>query len=192
MNRFVRHYAKRIPLSDAAVEFLRKHGKVQQHEQLVHFRMPDMRMPYWCVILEGMACGYTLDAKGYRRIRWFAMEMQGFTGVRHLYTPKPSEQYIQFTERTTILRIPALRMREGKERFPEINELLHVMKQQYINQQDKLVSVLQQPTTYERFAEFMRQFPDLARRTTSEQQMDFINMGHSQFFGVRRLWLRQH
>lgn len=161
------------------------------YDRLAHFMTPDVRMPYWCVVLDGLAYGYTLDADGQRRIRWFATEMQGFAGVRHLYTPKQTEHYIQFAEVTTILRIRASRMREGKERFTELSELLHVMNQRYKERQDKLVGILQQPSTYGRFAAFMSDFPELAKRTTPDQQMDFINVGHSQFFEARRRWLRR-
>lgn len=191
MNRFIDHFNRRIPLTTAADRFLRQHGRVQAYDRLNHFLTPEVRAPYWCVVLEGIASGYTLDADGQRRIHWFATEMQGFAGVRHLYTPRPAAHYIQFIEVSRILCFPALRMREGKERFSELNEWLHIMKQQYIDRQDRLVEVLQQPTTYDRFVVFMKHFAELARRTTPDQQMDFINVGHSQFFEARRRWLRR-
>ena len=190
MNRFIDHFRRRIPLTDAAERFLRQHSRVVAFDRHNHFLTPEVRATYWCVVLEGLACGYTLDASGQRRIRWCATEMQGFAGVRHLYTPRPAEHYIQFIEVSRLLRIPALRMREGKERFPELNEWLHVMKQQYIDRRDKLVEVLQQPSTYGRFTAFMNHFPELAWRTTPDQQMDFINVGHSQYYDARRRWHR--
>ena len=190
MNRFIDYFRRRVALTDAAEQFLRQHSRVQVYDRLNHFLTPEVRAPYWCVVLEGVACGYTLDADGQRRIHWFATEMQGFTGVRHLYTPRPAEHYIQFIEVSVMLQIPALRMREGKERFAEVSEVLHVMKQQYIDRQDKLVEVLQQPSTYRRFAAFMQHFPELAWRVPPDRQMDFINVGHSQFFDARKRWLR--
>ncbi|MFC7522319.1 hypothetical protein ACFQRK_00065 [Parapedobacter sp. GCM10030251] len=189
MNRFIDYFHQRIPLSAPAEAFLRRHGRVMVYDRLAYFMTPDVRMPYWCVVLDGLACGYTLDADGQRHIRWFATEMQGFAGVRHLYTPEQAEHYIQFTEVTTILCIRASRMREGKERFTEVSELLHLMNQRYKERQDKLVGVLQQSSTYGKFAAFMNDFPELAKRTTPDQQIDFINVGRSQFFEARKLWL---
>ncbi len=190
MNRFAHYFHQRIPLSDPARAFLQQHGRVLVYDRLAHFMQPDERMPYWCVVLEGLAYGYTLDEQGGRCIHWFATEMQGFAGVRHLYTPKRAGHYIQFAEVSAVLRIPALRMREAKERFPEVSELLHVMKQQHIDQQDRLVQVLQRPTAYGRFAAFMAMFAKLAARTTPEQQMDFINVSRPTYYRVLKRWLR--
>lgn len=190
MDRFFEYFRKRLHLSGAAETYLRQHARVMFYDRLNHFLTPEVRAPYWCVVLQGLAYGYTLGEDGQRYIRWFAAEMQGFAGVRHLYTPSPSEHYIQFIEVSTVLCIPASRMRDGQKQFAELSEYLHVMKQQYIDRQDKLVKVSQEPTTYGRFAAFMKHFPNLARRTMPEQQMDFINVGHSQFFEARKRWLR--
>ncbi len=189
MNRFIDHFHRRVSLSAPAEAFLRQHARVVVYAPHAYFMHPDERMPYWCVVLEGLACGYTLDTEGRRRIHWFASEMQGFAGVRHLYTPKRAGHYIQFTEVSTILRIPALRMREAKEQFPEVSELLHVVKQQYSDRQDKLVQLLQQPTAYGRFAAFMATFPELAVRTTPDQQMDFINLSRPTFYRAQKRYL---
>lgn len=191
MNRFIDYFRRRVPLTSAAERFLRQHGRVQAYDRHNHFLTPEVRAPYWCVVLDGLACGYTLGEDGQRRICWFATEMQGFAGVRHLYTPRPAGHYIQFIEVSKVLCIPALRMREGKERFAEVSEMLHVMKQHYIDRQDKLVEVLQQPSTYGRFTSFMENFPELAWRADPDQQMDFINIRHSQFFEARKRWLRR-
>ncbi len=148
MNRFIEYFRNRVPLSAEAQTFLEQHARVSVYDRRSYFLTPETRAPYWCVVLQGTACGYTLEESGQRRIHWFATEMQGFAGVRHLYTPKPSEHYIQFIEVSTVLCIPASRMRMGKEQFAELNEYLHVMKQRYIDRQDMLVAVLQQDSSY--------------------------------------------
>ncbi|WP_262249115.1 Crp/Fnr family transcriptional regulator [Parapedobacter soli] len=189
MNRFISYIRHRIPLPAEAEAFLWQHGRVMAYDRLNHFLTPQVRAPYWCVVLEGMAYGYTLDKDGQRYIHWFAMEMQGFTGVRHLYTPNPGLHYVQFAEVSRILRIPALKMREGKERFPELSELLHVMKQQYIDRQDKLVEVLQQESAYKRYTKFLAAFPALADRMTPDQTMDFINIARPTYYRVLKRYL---
>jgi len=189
MNRFIDYFHQRIPLSAPAEAFLRRHGRVMVYDRFAYFMTPDVRMPYWCVVLDGLACGYTLDADGQRHIRWFATEMQGFAGVRHLYTPEQAEHYIQFTEVTTILCIRASRMREGKERFTEVSALLHLMNQRYKERQDKLINVLQQSLAYDRDVRFLTDFPELAKRITPEQQMDFINIARPTYFRVQKQYL---
>lgn len=113
----------------------------------------------------------------------------GFTGLRHLYTPRKSGHYIQFVRDSILLRIPALRMREAKERFAGVSELLHVLKQQYIDRNDLLRNVLQHAQAYDRYATFMESFPELALITNPDQQADFINIGRTRFFHVRKEWL---
>jgi len=189
MNRFIEYIDRHISLSTPAEVFLRQHGRVLTFDRLAHFMTPEIRMPYWCVVLEGLAYGYTLNESGQRNIHWFAAEMQGFAGVRHLYTPRPAEHFIQFSEVTSLLCIPALRMREGKERFSKVNELLHIMKQQYIDRQDKLVRLLQQTFAYDRYVRFLTDFPGLAKRLTPEQQMDFINIARPTYFRVQKQYL---
>lgn len=184
MNRFFEYIRHRIPFSKEAETFLRTHGRVLAYNRLNHFLTPEVRAPYWCVVLAGMAYGYTLAEDGQRRIRWFATEMQGFAGVRHLYTPKPGLHYIQFAEVSRILRIPALKMREGKERFPEMSELLHIMNQHNKDRQDRLVEVLQQESAYKRYTTFLAIFPELAKRTEPEQEMDFINIARPTYYRV--------
>ncbi|PPL04303.1 Crp/Fnr family transcriptional regulator [Parapedobacter indicus] len=189
MNRFINYIHQRIPLSAPAKAFIRRHSRVLVYDRFAHFMTPEVRMPYWCVVLDGLACGYTLDADGQRHIRWFAKEMQGFAGLRHLYTPKQAEHYIQFTEVTTILCIRASHMREGKERFTEVSELLHLMNQRYKERQDKLINVLQQTLAYDRYVRFLTDFPELAKRITPEQQMDFINIARPTYFRVQKQYL---
>lgn len=189
MNRFIDYFRRRLPLSAQAEAFLRKHGRVHVYDRLAHFITPEVRMPYWCAVLDGLAFGYTLGANGQRRIHWFAAEMQGFAGVRHLYTPEQAGHYVQFAEVTTILRIRASRMREGKEHFTEVSELLHMMNQRHMERQDKLVQVLQHQSAYNRYVSFLTSFPELATRTIPEQQMDFINIARPTYYRVlKRYW----
>ena len=188
MDRFIDHFRSRMPLSAEAEAFIRQHARIRAYDKLNHFLTPEVRAPHWCVVLEGTACGYTLEASGQRRIHWFATEMQGFAGVRHLYTPKPADHYIQFIEVSKILCIPASPMREGKEKFIELSEWLHIMKQQYIDRQDKLVEVLQQQSAYHRYSKYLETFPKLAKRLMPEQEMDFINIPKTTYYRV----LKQH
>lgn len=184
MDQFIDYFRSHLSLSAEAEVFLQKYGRVLAFDQLSHFLTPEVRAPYWCVVLEGMAYGYTLGEDGQRYIRWFATKMQGFAGVKDLYAPKPSSHYIQFAEVSRILRIPALKMREGKEHFPEVSELLHIMNQRYQERQDRLVEVLQQPSAYKRYTKFLATFPELAKRTMPEQEMDFINIPRTTYYRV--------
>ena len=186
MNRFITHFRRRLPLSEAAEAYLRQHARIWVYDRMSYFLTPEVRAPYWCVVLTGIACGYTLTSSGLRRIHWYATELEGFASVKRLYTPRPAAHYIQFMEVSTIVCIPALRMREGKERFSELGEYLHVMEQQYIDRQDKLVAVLQQQSAFERYAMFQELFPALARQITSEQEMDFINIPRTTYYRVAK------
>lgn len=189
MDRFLEFIAHYIQLSAEARNYLAQHSRIMSYAKQEFFMLPDERMPYWCMMLEGLACGYTLDRKGQRRIHWFALPNQGFTGVRHLYTPRQPGHYIQFLQDSAILRIPALRMREAQERFEEVSNLLHILKQQYIDRNDHLKTVLHQSTAYMRYARFVELFPELVFITTPEQQADFINIGRARLFHVRKEWL---
>ncbi|HWK99843.1 MAG TPA: hypothetical protein VNQ55_07845 [Parapedobacter sp.] len=70
MNRFIDYFRRRVPLTDAAEQFLRQHGRIVAYDRHNHFLTPEVREPYWCVVLEGMACGYTLTKKQWpKRLR---------------------------------------------------------------------------------------------------------------------------
>lgn len=190
MDRFFTYHQRHIALPKEAKTFFMRYGEICQYDKDEYFMRPDERMPYWCIVLDGLACGYTLEADGLRRIRWFALPTQGFAGVRHLYTPRQLTLYIQFLAGSTVLRIPALRMRQAKERFPEVSEFLHILKQQYIDRNDRLRDLLQLPTALERYTAFMAWFPELTAVTTAYEQAAFINISRSQLFEVRRQWLK--
>lgn len=190
MDRFFDHSQRYFPLPDEAIAFLATHGEVKDYRKGELFMRPDERMPYWCMVLEGLAFGYTLYAAGDRRIHWFARPMDGFAGVRHLYSPAGQGLFIAFLEPTTVYRIAALRMREAKERFAAVSELLHIYKQHHLDRHSLLERVLHQPTAYARYVLFRETFPEIARFVSPQHQADFINVGRSQFFEVRRRWLR--
>lgn len=190
MERLLDYWRRYTAVSAEACRFVISHGLIEHHPAGEHFMHPDQRKPYWCLVLEGLACGYVLDANSKRYIQWFAEPMHGFTGARHLYTPRKAGHYILFLDHSTILRLPASQMRTAKERFPEVSELLHVLKQQYIDRQDAHISILQQPSAYERYDQFRQHFPDLASRLPTDVQMDFINVSRSHFFAIQNRWLR--
>jgi len=189
MHRFFQHCRSYLVLPQEAEAFLASHGEVCHYARGEFFMRADERKPYWCVVLEGLVCGYTLDQAGRRRIHWFATPMQGFAGVRHLYTPRPSAHYIQFVEVSVVWRIRASKMREAKERFAEMSELLHVMNQRYKDRQDMLIEVLQQPSAYERYTKFLDSFPELANRIEPEQERDFINIARTTYYRVLNRYL---
>jgi len=184
MHRFFQYCQDYIPITQAAETFLARHGQVRQYAKGDFFMRPDERMPYWCMVLEGLAFGYTLDDDGLRRIHWFALPMQGFAGVRHLYTPRQAGHYIQFGADTTILRIPALRMREAKEQFPEVSEFLHIFKQQYIDRYERLVTVLQVMNAYDRLRAFRHYFPSLFQILDPLMLADHLNFSRATVYRV--------
>jgi len=190
MNRLFDYYNRYIGVTREALSFLESYGEVCHYARGEFFMRPETRMPYWCMMLEGLTFGYTLYPRGERRIHWFAFPMQGFTGVRHLYTPAKLGLYIEFMEHSSLYRIAALRMREAKERFPEISELLHIYKQQQLNRYAQIERILHRSSAYDRFALFRETFPDIARLVSPQHQADFINVSRSQFFEVQRQWLR--
>lgn len=151
---------------------------------------PHERRPYWCLMLDGLACGYIMDSNGQRYIQYFVAEMQGFAGVKHLYTPQKAGHYVQFLENSTILAIPASVMKAAKEQYPEISELLHILKQQSINRLDDHIAILQQPDAFNRYVHFIQKFPQIARRTTTEQQCDFINISRRSLHRAKKRSLR--
>src|SRR5690554_7406764 len=120
MERLLSFWNLHTRITKEAEQYLLRHGSLETYGSRMYFMHPHQRKPYWCIVLDGLACGYIVDATGERQIRWFAEPLQGFTGVRHLYTPRKSNHYIQFLAESRILKVPALKMRIAKERFPEV------------------------------------------------------------------------
>lgn len=190
MQRFINHWSHYVPVSKDARKFLLQKAEIISYPAGDHFMWMDERKPYWCMALTGLAFGYTLDAEGNRSIHWFAGPMQGFTGTRHLHTPKGPSQAIQFHADSVIVRIPALHMRAAKKQYSEVSELLHVVHQHNQAQQAHLVTVLQQRTANARFAAFMTYFKNIAEQTTPAEHMDFINMGRGSYYRAKSHYLR--
>lgn len=191
MHRFIHHWRRYVSVSEDARDFLLQHARVVQFAAGDHFMRFGERKPYWCLVLEGLAFGYVLYADGRRRILWFATPMQYFAGVQHLYTRRLVDHAIEFATPSVILQISVMHMREAKERYREMNELLHIHKQQQINRQEQLHGIVLIPDTYERFASFMDKFPEIAAVTTGQEQADLLNMGRSMLFEARKRVLRR-
>ena len=191
MDRFFHYWQQRLSISAEVRHYIRCHAEVIDYPSGDHFMQFGERRPYWCMVLEGLTYGYILLKDGRRRILWFAQPMQGFAGVQHLYTPQRADHAIRFVLPTTILRITALRMREAKERYPEVSELLHIHEQRYIRRQAKTIRILAQPDTRERYAAFLTAFPEIAAATTGQEQADFLNMGRTKLVEARTWMLQQ-
>src|SRR5690606_39765177 len=97
---------------------------------------------------------------------------------------------IQFALATTLMRIPLTELRMAKHRYHEVSELLHVLKQKRIDQRESLIEILQQPQSEFRFAAFMERFRSIARHTSPEAHMDFVNMGHGSYYRAKNDYLR--
>lgn len=188
MDRLIIYWHRYTPVSPEASQLFQ--DRIVHYRRNEYFMRPNQHRPYWCVLLTGLACGYVLDASGQRCIQWFASEMQGFTGVKHLYTPRKANHYIQFLEDSTLLCMPASAMRTAKEHYPEVSELLHVLKQKYIDQQEAHIFILQQPNAYERYIAFREKFPELIQRTTIQQQCDFINISERSLNRAKKQYLQ--
>lgn len=150
----------------------------------------DERKPYWCLVLEGLAIGYTLYKDGHRRIRWFAPPMVDFTGTRHLHTMRNTNTAIQFTLPTALLCIPITQWRSAERRYREVSDLLHILKQRRMDQRDALIEVLQESSSNMRFEDFMQHFRFIAQQTSAGDHMDFINLGNGSYYRAKSHYLR--
>lgn len=189
MQRFFDYWRRYVSVSRDAGEFLRQRAKVINYKAQSHFKWADESEPYWCVVLEGLAIGYTLNGAGCRSIEWFAGPMRDFTGVRHLHTPKGTDQAIQFCIDSTILRIPALHMRVAKSRYPEVSELLHVTHHYSEKLKNQLLRLTKTPDIYRRFAQFMELFRDFADQTTPDVHIDLLGMSRASYFRAKSHYL---
>lgn len=192
MDRLFAFWRKYTGIPNPAKRYIQRHAQITEFHAGDYFMQPGDRMPYWCIVLKGLANGYTIDADGRQHIHWFALPNQGFTGTRHLYTQQPQLHYIQFLQSTSLLMISSLKAREGKELFPAMSELIHVMKQHFIDNTNTLVEVLHETDINRRYAAFVEKFPEIERLTTRAQQKAFINMANGSFYRAKNHYLRSN
>jgi len=189
MERLFTFWRKYTPIPPTVKTYVEQHAQVKEYPARSYFMRPGERKPYWCLVLEGMAYGYSFDEAGRQHVYWFALPYQGFIGTRHLYTEAAQPLYIRFIQPTQLLLLSAFKAREGKEHFKELSELMHVLKQQFIKRNNKLIRILQEPDLDKRYASFVSEFPKIERATTAAQQMAFINMANGSFYRAKNHYL---
>ena len=192
MQRFIQHWRRYTSVSKDALRYLHQHAKVLHFMVGDHFMQANERRYYWCIMLEGLAVGYTLYKDGHRRIRWFAPPMVDFTGTRHLHTTRKTNTAIQFILPTALLCIPTARWRAAEHRYREVTDLMHILKQRRIDQQRALIEVLQEPYADLRFEDFMANFTLFAQQTSAGDHMDFISLGNGSYYRAKNRYIRKH
>lgn len=190
MERLFTFWQKYTPVPAHVKRYIEEHAQIREYLAGEYFMQAGERMPYWCLVLAGLACGYTIDEEGGHHIHWFALPYQGFIGVQHLYTQRRENVYIQFLRPTTIIQLYALRMREAKEQFPEVSELIHVLKQRFIGRQYRLIQVLQIMDGTERIIMFKQAFPILFSSLNPEQLAAHLNLSLSTVYRALRKFNR--
>ncbi|HZH55019.1 MAG TPA: hypothetical protein VFD72_05160, partial [Sphingobacteriaceae bacterium] len=165
MKRVVDFWVKYRPQADpAALEFLESDSIIVSYHKDEIIKLPDQHFPYFCVVLEGVVGGYSLNWQGQPLLRELILPLDYFTGTIHLFSNRNLLTEYRALMPVQLLQIPIARAVHGQQHYPDIAELFHVMKQRKLNIQRYQVLIYQQTNAYNRYVLYRTYFPDWAHQ----------------------------
>ncbi len=180
-------------VSDQARAYLKEGCQERHYRRDRVIRLPDERFPYLCIVLEGLAGGYHYDYGGRRRLRELVLPMDFFTGTKHVFsrTVYPVEYVALQKTRLLLLLLP--HVQEGQRRYPEIGELIQVLKQRKILLLRALVEIYQEERAFDRYSVYAERLPDWPFSLPLTYQANLLRMslGHIKKMKKRYLTFRK-
>lgn len=193
MKRIVDFWAKYRPQADpAALEFLESDSIMLSYPKGEIIKLPDQHFPYFCVALEGVVGGYSLNGQPLPLLRELILPLDYFTGTWHPFTTKNHHTEYRALMDVDLLQIPLQHAAHGQQHYPDIAELFHVMKQHKLTILRYQVIIYQETDPYHRYRLYRRLFPSWDQILSNQIQQEFLHLSRSSYFRAKKQYLLEN
>ncbi len=176
MNSIIRHFDKYLPLNEKEINALTNRLIEKKVKRRQFILQEGDTCKYFTYILEGCFKMYGVDNSGAEHNLTFAAEDDWISDIDSLHKEKPSKLFIEAMEPSTILQISKGDLWYLYTNFPKFDRNFRVIiENKYIELQNRLLLTFS-ATAYERYEDFLKQYPHLANRIPNTQIASYLGI----------------
>ncbi|AQX10091.1 Crp/Fnr family transcriptional regulator [Elizabethkingia ursingii] len=176
MNSIIKHFDKYLPLNEKEINALTNRLIEKKVKRRQFILQEGDTCKYFTYILEGCFKMYGVDNSGAEHNLTFAAEDDWISDIDSLHKEKPSKLFIEAMEPSTILQISKGDLWYLYTNFPKFDRNFRVIiENKYIELQNRLLLTFS-ATAYERYEDFLKQYPHLANRIPNTQIASYLGI----------------
>ncbi|PUB30841.1 CRP-like cAMP-binding protein [Elizabethkingia sp. YR214] len=176
MNSIIKHFDKYLPLNEKEINALNNRLIEKKVKRRQFILQEGDTCKYFTYILEGCFKMYGVDNSGTEHNLTFAAEDDWISDIDSLHKEKPSKLFIEAMEPSTILQISKGDLWYLYTNFPKFDRNFRVIiENKYIELQNRLLLTFS-ATAYERYEDFLKQYPHLANRIPNTQIASYLGI----------------
>jgi CRP-like cAMP-binding protein len=158
-------------------------GALRKKEFLLQ---PGQVCAFEAFVTKGCLSLYALDARGHKRVLYFATEGWWITDIDSFTTQTPSRLYVEALEDSEFLLIRKPEKEQLYQELPVVERLFRLMTQKtHVVLQRRLLASFS-ASAPERYEEFLTTYPELAQRLTQQQIAAYLGISHEFVSKIRR------
>lgn len=176
MQSIIKHFDKYLPLDDKEREALtsRLTGRKVKRKQYI-LQEGDI-CKYFTYVVEGCFKTYGVGNSGVEHNLVLTAEDDWITDIDSLHKERPSKLFIEAVEPSVILQISKGDLWYLYTNYPKFDRNFRVIiEDKYIELQNRLLQTFSS-TAYERYENFLEQYPKLANRLPNTQIASYLGI----------------
>ncbi len=188
MKRLQDYLSGYVALPEEVINFLSQNGKIKHYKKEEYYIRENDIKHSSAFLLEGLLSYELLNKKMKIQIERIGTVNQYIEGTKHLYSRSSAEVAIRFLADSTVYEINNEILQEGIGRYPELNFLNHILKQQALNT-IKVYIRIPKLDREERLAFLYAKIPELIGKLTVDQMCSLLGYtDHRQYYAALKYW----
>lgn len=176
MENIIKHFDKYLPLDDKEKEALTNRLVQRKIKRKQYILQEGDICKYFTYVDEGCLKMYGIDDSGVEHNLLFAAEDEWIADIDSLHKERPSKIFIEAIEPTTIFQITKGDLWYLYTNYPKFDRNFRVIiEDKYIELQNRLLQMFS-ATAYERYENFLEQYPNLANRLPNTQIASYLGI----------------
>jgi len=137
-------------------------------------------------VIKGLLRVYHIDANGFDKVLYFAVESWWLTDIDSFTNQTPSQLCIEALEDSELLIISKRNKELAYEAIPAVEKLFRIMTQKtHVALQRRMIDNLSK-TADQRYLDFIEKYPKLSQRLTNLQIAAYLGISHEFVSKIRK------
>ncbi|WP_293889176.1 MULTISPECIES: nuclear transport factor 2 family protein [unclassified Sphingobacterium] len=137
-------------------------------------------------VIKGLLRVYHIDANGFDKVLYFAVESWWLTDIDSFTNQTPSQLCIEALEDSELLIISKRNKELAYEAIPAVEKLFRIMRQKtHVALQRRMIDNLSK-TADQRYLDFIEKYPKLSQRLTNLQIAAYLGISHEFVSKIRK------
>ena len=183
--KFIQHINQLTPISDALRDRLEQDLEIVEVPRSEVILKDGQRCDYIAFVLDGLLRAYYLK-DGEEICSRFIPENHICFSVISFYTRKPSYEYIDALEATTMVRVHFSKLERIYTDFPEFNFVTRRWTEHYCSMSEQRLYLLRRQTAEERYQSFLTLYPTLMQRVPLKYIATYLGMNTETISRIRK------